>query len=70
MTSARWQPASRVAVTQSRQFTLNGTGHATRREQGRMIRCYTGWRSRHIAGLRPRGIIKRAMWPDTALVTW
>jgi hypothetical protein len=48
-----------VAVTELREFTLNGTGHAAHRGQGRIIRRYTAWRSRHTAGPRLRRIIKR-----------
>jgi hypothetical protein len=31
------------------EFTLNGTDHATHREQGSMIRRYIAWRNRHTA---------------------
>jgi hypothetical protein len=35
--------------TALREFTLNGTDHATHREQGSMIRRYIAWRNRHTA---------------------
>jgi transposase len=46
--------------TALREFTLNGTGHATHREQGSMIRRYIAWRNRHTADPRLRRIVKRA----------
>jgi hypothetical protein len=46
--------------TALREFTLNGTDHATHREQGSMIRRYIAWRNRHTADPRLRRIVKRA----------
>jgi hypothetical protein len=46
--------------TALREFTLNGTGHATGREQGSMIRRYIAWRIRHASDPRPRRIVHRA----------
>jgi len=43
-----------------REFTLNGTDHATHREQGRMIRRYIAWRNRHTRDPRLRRIVERA----------
>lgn len=43
-----------------REFTLNGTDHATRREQGSMIRRYIAWRNRNTTDPRLHRIIKRA----------
>jgi hypothetical protein len=51
-----------------REFALNGTDHATHREQNSMIR-YIAWRNRHTADPRLRRIVKRAPQPDTALAT-
>jgi|SRR5580658_2436736 hypothetical protein len=46
--------------TALREFALNGTDHATHREQNSMIRRYIDWRNRHTADPRPRRIVKRA----------
>jgi hypothetical protein len=43
-----------------REFTLNGTDHATHQEQGSMIRRYIAWRNRHTSDPRLRRIINRA----------
>jgi hypothetical protein len=42
-----------------REFALNGTDHATHREQNSMFR-YIAWRNRHTADRRLRRIVKRA----------
>jgi hypothetical protein len=54
--------------TALREFALNGTDHATHREQNSMIR-YIAWRNRHTADPRLRRIVKRAPQPDRALAT-
>jgi len=41
------------------EFALNGTDHATHREQNSMIRRYVAWRNRHTADPRLRRIVKR-----------
>ena len=46
--------------TALREFTLNGTDHATHREQASMIRRYIAWRNRHARDQRLGRIIKRA----------
>ncbi len=46
--------------TSLRVFALNGTDHATHREQNSMIRRYIAWRNRHTADPRPLRIVKRA----------
>jgi hypothetical protein len=38
--------------TALREFTLNGTDHASHREQGSMIRRYIAWRNRNIGNPR------------------
>jgi hypothetical protein len=43
-----------------REFALNGTDHATHREQNSMIRRSIAWRNRHTADPRLRRIVKRA----------
>jgi hypothetical protein len=45
--------------TALREFALNGTGHATHREQGSMIRRYIAWRNRHADDPRLTRIIDR-----------
>ena len=42
------------------EFALNGTDHATHREENSMIRRYIAWRNRHTADPRLRRIVKRA----------
>jgi hypothetical protein len=46
--------------TALREFTLNGTDHASHREQGGTIRRYIAWRNRHTRDPRLRRIVKRA----------
>ena len=46
--------------TALREFTLNGTDHATHREQGSMIRRYIAWRNRNTSNPRLRRIVERA----------
>jgi hypothetical protein len=46
--------------TALREFTLNGTDHATHREQGSMIRRYIAWRNRNTDNPRLRRIVDRA----------
>jgi hypothetical protein len=58
--NSSWMNRLECQFTALREFTLNGTGHATHREQGSMIRRYIAWRNRHIADPRLRRIVKRA----------
>lgn len=64
--TARWHPKSLVAdvaghqSTALRYFTLDGTGHATRKEQGRMARRHIIWRNNHAHDERLRRIINKA----------
>lgn len=46
--------------TALREFTLNGTDHASHREQGSVIRRYIAWRNRNTDNPRLRRIVKRA----------
>jgi hypothetical protein len=46
--------------TALREFALNGTDHATHREQNSMIRRYIAWRNRHTADPRLHSIVERA----------
>jgi transposase len=55
-----WMNRIECQFTALREFTLNGTDHATHREQNSMIRRYIAWRNRHTADPRLRRIIERA----------
>ena len=55
-----WMNRIECQFTALRKFTLNGTDHATRREQGSMIRRYMAWRNRNTSDPRLHRIIKRA----------
>ena len=43
-----------------RYFALDGTDHATHREQASMIRRYIAWRNRHVTVPTLRKVIRRA----------
>ncbi len=58
--NSSWMNRLECQFTALREFTLNGTGHATHREQNSMIRRYIAWRNRHTADPRLRRIVKRA----------
>ena len=45
-TNSSWMNRLECQFTALREFTLNGTDHATHREQGSMIRRYIAWRNR------------------------
>jgi len=55
-----WMNRIECQFTALREFTLNGTDHATHREQASMIRRYIAWRNRNTANPRLRRIVKRA----------
>src|SRR5438874_2434453 len=59
-TNSSWMNRLECQFTALREFTLNGTDHATHREQNSMIRRYIAWRNRHTADPRLRRIVKRA----------
>ena len=58
--NSSWMNRLECQFTALREFTLNGTGHATHREQNSMIRRYIAWRNRNTANPRLRRIVKRA----------
>jgi hypothetical protein len=58
-TNASWLNRIEAQFTALRYFALDGTDHASHREQGSMIRRYVIWRSNH-AYERLRRIIDRA----------
>jgi transposase len=55
-----WLNRIEPQFTALRHFTLDGTDHATHREQARMIRRYIAWRNGHITDPNLRKVIKRA----------
>jgi hypothetical protein len=55
--------------TALREFTLNGTDHATHREQNSMIRRYIAWRNRHTADPAYAASSNGQTLPDTALAS-
>src|SRR5215211_5049457 len=55
-----WLNRIEPQFTALRYFTLDGTDHATHREQARMIRRYIAWRNRHVTDPKLRKVIKRA----------
>ena len=59
-TNCSWMNRIECQFTALREFTLNGTDHATHREQNSMIRRYIAWRNRHTSDPRLRRIVKRA----------
>ena len=59
-TNSSWMNRIEAQFTALREFTLNGTDHASHREQNSMIRRYIAWRNRHTADPRLRRIIERA----------
>jgi hypothetical protein len=59
-TNSSWMNRLECQFTALREFTLNGTDHATHREQASMIRRYIAWRNRNTADPRLRRIVKRA----------
>ncbi|MFJ6486257.1 hypothetical protein ACIQK6_39975, partial [Streptomyces sp. NPDC091682] len=46
--------------TALRYFALDGTDHASHREQGSMIRRYIIWRNKHAQDERLRSVVSRA----------
>jgi transposase len=59
-TNSSWMNRLECQFTALREFTLNGTDHASHREQGSMIRRYIAWRNRHTSDPRLRHIVRRA----------
>jgi hypothetical protein len=59
-TNSSWTNRLECQFTALREFTLNGTDHATHREQASMIRRYIAWRIRHTADPRLRRIVQQA----------
>jgi transposase len=55
-----WLNRIEAQFTALRYFALDGTDHASHREQASMIRRYIAWRNRHVTDPRLRKVIKRA----------
>jgi transposase len=59
-TNSSWLNRIEAQFTALRYFTLNGTDHATHKEQASMIRRYIIWRNNHAYDERLRRIVDRA----------
>ena len=59
-TSSSWLNRIEAQFTALRYFALDGTDHASHREQASMIRRYIIWRNNHAYDERLRQVIKRA----------
>jgi transposase len=60
LTNSSWLNRIEAQFTALRYFTLDGTDHASHKEQGSMIRRYIIWRNRHAADQRLRALVDRA----------
>ena len=59
-TNSSWLNRIEAQFTALRYFTLDGTDHASHREQASMIRRYIAWRNRNTDNPRLRRIVNRA----------
>lgn len=59
-TNSSWLNRIEVQFTTLRYFTLDGTGHATHKEQVSMIHHYIIWRNCHADDRRLRAVVDRA----------
>ncbi len=59
-TNSSWMNCIEAQFTALRYFTLDGTDHASHKEQGSMIRRYIIWRNKHTADIRLHAIVTRA----------
>jgi hypothetical protein len=57
---ATWLNRIEAQFTALRYFTLDGTDHASHKEQGSMIRRYIIWRNRHADDRRLRAVVAKA----------
>ena len=64
---ASWLNRIEAQFTALRYFALDGTDHASHKEQASMIRRYIIWRNNHAYDERLRRIVIRATLPDAAL---
>lgn len=58
-TNSSWLNRIEAQFTALRYFTLDGTDHASHKEQGSMVRRYIIWRNRHANDNRLRKIVAR-----------
>lgn len=58
-TNSSWLNRIEAQFTALRYFTLDGTDHASHKEQGSMIRRYIIWRNRHADDRRLRAVVDR-----------
>ncbi|UKY48144.1 IS630 family transposase [Streptomyces inhibens] len=58
-TNSSWLNRIEAQFTALRYFTLDGTDHASHKEQGSMIRRYIIWRNKHTVDIRLRAIVTR-----------
>ncbi|MFJ8506898.1 transposase, partial [Streptomyces avermitilis] len=59
-TNSSWLNRIEAQFTALRYFALDGTDHASHKEQGSMIRRYIIWRNKHAADERLRAVVNRA----------
>jgi transposase len=59
-TNSSWLNRIEAQFTALRYFALDGTDHASHKEQGSMIRRYIIWRNKHAANERLREVVERA----------
>ena len=59
-TNSSWLNRIEAQFTALRYFTLDGTDHASHKEQGSMISRYIIWRNRHADDERLRKVVARA----------
>ncbi|MFF1481909.1 IS630 family transposase [Streptomyces sp. NPDC058301] len=59
-TNSSWLNRIEAQFTALRYFTLDGTDHASHKEQSSMIRRYIIWRNRHADDRRLRAVVDRA----------
>ncbi|MFF0698469.1 IS630 family transposase [Streptomyces tendae] len=59
-TNSSWPNRIEAQFTALRYFTLDGTDHASHKEQGSMIRRYIIWRNKHVQDERLRAVVNRA----------
>ncbi|MEU2238550.1 IS630 family transposase [Streptomyces sp. NPDC018338] len=59
-TNSSWLNRIEAQFTALRYFALDGTDHASHKEQGSMIRRYIIWRNKHAADERLRKLVTRA----------
>nr|WP_244943148.1 transposase [Streptomyces inhibens] len=59
-TNSSWLNRIEAQFAALRYFTLDGTDHASHKEQGSVIRRYIIWRNKHAANERLREVVDRA----------